>query len=70
LDIHDNGVGLPPAKLLDAGSSGIHGMRERARTFHGDVQFLTDEDSGTCVRARFPLKEKTCKQAANAREPV
>ncbi|HEV8259218.1 MAG TPA: PAS domain S-box protein [Burkholderiales bacterium] len=70
LDIHDNGVGLPPAKLLDAGSSGIHGMRERARTFHGDVQFLTDQDSGTCVRARFPLKEKTCKQAANAREPV
>jgi PAS domain S-box-containing protein len=70
VDIHDNGVGLPPAKLLDPGSSGIHGMRERARAFHGEVRFFAQQDSGTCVSARFPLKKKACKQAAKAREPV
>ena len=70
VDIHDNGVGLPTAKLLDPGSSGIHGMRERARAFNGEVQFLTDQDSGTCVSARFPLTKKTRKWAAKAGEPV
>jgi PAS domain S-box-containing protein len=70
VDIHDNGVGLPPAKLLDPGSSGIHGMRERARAFQGEVQFLTGQESGTRVSARFPLRKKACKQAAKAKEPV
>jgi PAS domain S-box-containing protein len=70
VDIHDNGIGLPPAKLLDPGSSGIHGMRERARAFQGEVQFLAGQESGTCVSARFPLRKKARKQAAKAREPV
>ena len=70
VDIHDNGVGLPPAKLLDPGSSGIHGMLERARAFHGDVQFLAGQETGTCVSARFPLTTKARKQPRKAREPV
>jgi len=70
VDIHDNGVGLPPAKLLDPGSSGIHGMRERARAFQGEVQFLTEQGWGTCVSARFPLRKKACEQAGKAREPI
>ena len=69
VDVHDNGVGLPAAKLLDAGSSGIHGMRERAGAFQGEVHFLTDRESGTCVRARFPLKKKG-PQEAKSREPA
>ena len=69
VDIHDNGVGLPAAKLLDPGSSGIHGMRERARAFEGDVQFLTGQDSGTCVSARFPLTKNAYRQAATTGEP-
>ena len=68
--IHDNGIGLPPAKLLDPGSSGIHGMRERARAFQGEVQFLAGQESGTCVSASFPLRTKARKQAAKAGEPV
>lgn len=70
VDIHDNGVGLPAAKLLDPGSSGIHGMRERARAFHGEVQFLTEQLPGTRVSARFPVGTKARKQAAKAGEPV
>jgi PAS domain S-box-containing protein len=63
VDVHDNGIGLPAAKLLDPGSSGIHGMRERAGAFNGEVHFLTDQDSGTCVTARFPLKRKVPHEA-------
>ena len=70
VDIHDNGVGLPPDKLLDPGSSGIHGMLERARAFQGDVQFRVGQKAGTCVSARFPLRTKAGKQAGRAREPV
>ncbi len=70
VDIHDNGVGLPSAKLLDPGSSGIHGMRERARAFRGEVQILTGKDSGTSVNARFPLKNKVRNRTELAREPV
>jgi len=70
VDIHDNGVGVPPAKLLDPASSGIHGMRERARAFQGEVQFLTEVNSGTCVSARFPLKEKAREPAPIPGEPA
>ena len=63
VDVHDNGVGLPGAKLLAPGSSGIHGMRERAGAFQGEVHFVTDQDSGTCVTARFPLKRKAPHEA-------
>jgi PAS domain S-box-containing protein len=69
VDIHDNGIGLAADKLLDPGSSGIHGMRERAGAFQGEVHFLTDQESGTCVRARFPLKKKV-PQEATSRESV
>ena len=69
VDIHDNGVGLPPEKLLDPSSSGIHGMLERARAFDGDVQFLVGQKTGTCVSARFPLRTKANKQAGKAGEP-
>jgi PAS domain S-box-containing protein len=70
VDIHDNGVGLPPAKLLDPASSGIHGMRERARSFNGEVRFLAGQKAGTCVSARFPLMKKASKPAARARESI
>jgi hypothetical protein len=45
-------------------------MRERARAFQGEVQFLAGQESGTCVSARFPLRKKARKQAAKAGEPV
>jgi two-component system sensor histidine kinase UhpB len=70
VDIHDNGVGLPPAKLLDPASSGIHGMRERARSFNGEVRFLTGQKTGTCVSARFPLMKNASMPAARARESI
>jgi signal transduction histidine kinase len=70
VDIHDNGVGLPPAKLLDPASSGIHGMRERARYFNGEVRFLAGQKAGTCVSARFPLTKKASKPAVRARESI
>jgi PAS domain S-box-containing protein len=68
--ISDNGVGLPPGKIMEPDACGIQGMRERARSFGGDVKFEQTEGGGTTVLVIFPARFKTAKRAARSRSGV
>jgi PAS domain S-box-containing protein len=54
LIIHDDGVGIDPAKLGDPQSIGLAGMRERALLLGGVLEIRSDPGRGTTVEARFP----------------
>jgi PAS domain S-box-containing protein len=69
--ISDNGVGLPPGKIMEPDACGIQGMRERARSFGGDVKFEQTDGGGTTVLVRFPARFKTARtRAAKSRSGV
>ncbi len=68
--ISDNGVGLPPGKIMEPEACGIQGMRERARTFGGDVRFEQTEGGGASVVVKFPARFKVSKRARRDREAV
>lgn len=70
LKISDNGIGLPPGKLLDPEAFGIQGMRERARTFGGDVKFAQNDGGGTSVLVEFPVRVKPQSRRHRDREAV
>lgn len=57
LEIRDNGVGIRPAALTDVKSLGLLGMRERARTFGGEVAIRGRPGRGTVVSATIPRRE-------------
>jgi len=57
LTIEDNGRGITLNEICSNQSMGLLGMRERARALGGDVDFQGKDESGTSVRARFPLME-------------
>lgn len=54
LCVADDGVGIEPARLADAASFGLVGMRERAELVGGHVSIQTDPNHGTCIRAMVP----------------
>lgn len=58
IDMTDNGIGIPPAKLHDPASCGIQGMHERAEAFGGRIEVESDAQKGTRLRIRFPLHRK------------
>jgi PAS domain S-box-containing protein len=68
--ISDDGIGLPPGKLMEPKACGIQGMRERARTFGGDVRFEQTEGGGTTVLVKFPARFKVPKRTRPDREAV
>ncbi len=68
--ISDNGVGLPPGKIMEPEACGIQGMRERARTFGGDVRFEPTEGGGTSVLVKFPARLKAPKRIRRDKEAV
>jgi PAS domain S-box-containing protein len=68
--ISDNGIGLPPGKIMEPEACGIQGMRERARTFGGDVRFEQTEGGGASVVVKFPARFKVPKRARRDREAV
>ena len=59
LTIWDNGIGFELAAAATAASegssAGLAGMRERARLYGGDLQIESGADTGTRLRASFPL---------------
>ncbi len=55
LDARDNGRGIPQEKISDSRCLGLLGMRERARSFGGNVSISPDSEGGTAVRMRIPL---------------
>jgi PAS domain S-box-containing protein len=68
--ISDNGIGLPPGKIMEPDACGIQGMRERARTFGGDVRFEQTQGGGTSVLVKFPARFKIPKRTRSDREAV
>jgi PAS domain S-box-containing protein len=54
LEVQDNGRGIPEDRIADARSLGLLGMRERARSFGGDVTILGEPGQGTTVSLTIP----------------
>jgi len=55
LRISDNGIGFDKGALVDEGSLGLVGMRERARLVGGSIEVTNRRARGTQVVARLPL---------------
>ncbi len=54
LIVRDNGKGITPGQISDPHSLGLIGMRERARSWDGDVTFQSIPGQGTTVTVRMP----------------
>ena len=54
LSVTDNGRGVAPADQKKPNSFGLRGMRERARSFGGNIQLTTGWGMGTTVRVSVP----------------
>ena len=54
LTIEDDGKGIPSEQINRPETLGILGMKERARSLNGRVEFERRAAGGTCVSARFP----------------
>jgi signal transduction histidine kinase len=59
LEISDNGVGLPPARVTSHTSFGITGMKARARSLRGEMNIQSVPGSGTTIEVTFPLQSST-----------
>ena len=59
LTIWDNGIGFEASTAAAAASAGLSaglaGMRERARLYGGELQIESGPETGTYLRASFPL---------------
>ncbi len=69
VEVEDEGKGIPAEKLENPKSSGglgigITGMRERVRQLGGRLEIIS-ADSGTLVRADFPLQESAAQAAGS-----
>jgi len=53
--VSDDGVGVPPERLLAQRSHGLAAMRQRARGFGGYWQVQRPPDGGTRIEVRLPL---------------
>ncbi len=62
LSISDNGIGMPMESLNDHKSLGLVGIRERAYSIGGEVNFLSGNGSGTTVVLTVPVKQIGVKQ--------
>ncbi len=54
-EVQDDGGGFPEAVLRDPHSTGLAGMRERARSLGGEIAFLAAPGGGTLVRLSCPI---------------
>ena len=54
LEVEDNGCGIIEEKINWSNSLGILGMKERAYSFNGSVDFKNSRTGGTRVISRFP----------------
>ncbi len=56
LCIEDDGRGFDPAQAMDAGGSGLGGMRERLRLYGGRFELNSTPGAGTRINAVIPLQ--------------
>lgn len=55
LRVTDDGKGMPPEALDDPKSLGLLGMKERAESLGGEIDFRRGPERGTVVEMRIPL---------------
>lgn len=55
VEVQDNGSGIAAERLLDRGSFGLVGMRERAFNFGGQLTITGEAGAGTLVVLSMPL---------------
>jgi two-component system sensor histidine kinase UhpB len=55
LSIRDDGVGIDPVHVTAADSFGIKGMKERAQTLGGELDFSSSPHEGSHLTVSFPL---------------
>ena len=55
LSVRDNGIGIDPIRMGAAGSFGVRGMEERARTLAADFVVEATPSEGTRIKVSFPL---------------
>jgi PAS domain S-box-containing protein len=53
----DNGIGIKEGRIIDSGSLGLIGIRERVLMLGGEVQITGKPGEGTLVRVILPMKE-------------
>jgi len=58
MNIQDNGKGIQQDKIEDSNSIGLIGIRERVRSWKGEVRFLGTAGKGTTVEIRIPMASK------------
>ena len=58
LEIQDNGKGITQEQIKDFKSLGIHGMKERAMVFGGEVYLEGNPGKGTIVKIEIPYYER------------
>ena len=58
LEVTDNGIGITPDQLSAKGSTGILGMRQRAKVFGGEISVSGEAGKGTTVVVKVPMKIK------------
>jgi len=54
LVVADDGVGITPGQVSNAGSLGIMGMRERAIALGGTLDISSHAGNGTTLRVTIP----------------
>ena len=57
IEIQDNGQGIPPEKLSDAGSLGLLGMKERSMAIGGRLEIAGWPGKGTTVTLRLRCQD-------------
>ena len=57
LKVNDNGIGLSKKQLSNHKSLGLIGIRERAHSMGGNVEFISENGSGTTVVLTVPVQE-------------
>jgi signal transduction histidine kinase len=58
MKIQDNGNGIQKDKIEDSNSIGLLGIRERIRSWNGEVHFHGTAGKGTTVEIRVPIASK------------
>lgn len=56
LDVRDDGIGFVPEEARDG--FGLHSVRQRIASVHGNVHLETASGAGTCVCVTVPVKEE------------
>ncbi|HVH84029.1 MAG TPA: sensor histidine kinase [Steroidobacteraceae bacterium] len=65
--VRDDGVGVPPERLLALGAHGIAAMRQRARGLGGHGHVQRPAAGGTQIEVRLPLARVLAREGAESR---